>query len=278
MSDLRLHFNTAPAPFRAFRLIKVSDGEGLRTEIIVPNGLTPEDVNTSVRRVEHFAVMHAGAFAEVTYQAYLGCVDWFRFHRKNEMDGTVCDFLGRIRRSLVKATKYHQRMADADFIEAYFGAFVGDQTKNIERARSAAYDVFKELLPQERALDAAFVAQIYICACYQCSVAAAVVRGEHSMSGINWDRALRKYFLDDVAEYADRLLQRKYHINILAVKDRITKIGEYVFEDMTRTAFDPSRIERNIREAFADLPDEKKAMYGSVEEQLENYPIPRYVP
>ena len=69
MSDLRLHFNTAPAPFRAFRLIKVSDGEGLRTEIIVPNGLTPEDVNTSVRRVEHFAVMHAGAFAEVTYQA-----------------------------------------------------------------------------------------------------------------------------------------------------------------------------------------------------------------
>lgn len=48
-------------------------------------------------------------------------------------------------------------------------------------------------------------------------------------------------------------------------------MAEYVFLDMTRSIFDHERIERNIRAAYAELPPEKRELYGSVEDQLQYF-------
>ena len=55
--------------------------------------------------------------------------------------------------------------------------------------------------------------------------------------------------------------------------EKIGDMAEYVFLDMTRSIFDHERIERNIRAAYAELPPEKRELYGSVEDQLQYFGI-----
>lgn len=259
--------------FKAFRRIAITDDLGYRSEIFVPNDISPAQVRASCLQLQHFITMHAGAFAEVTYQAYLGCVDWFKFHRADQQDATTADFFSRMKNVLRQATAYHQRLADKDFIEAYFGCVVGDQSQSIEHIRSACYDVFKHAHDPATALDMAFVAQIYVCACYQVSVCNACIRNEFKRSRIQWEQSFRRFYLDDIASYADRLLREKYDIDVAAVNDEISKVAEYVFEDMTRSAFDPERIERNIRAAYAEMTPEAREKYGPVETQLARFPL-----
>lgn len=260
--------------FQAFRRVTITDDLGYRSEITVPSRLSNEQVRNSCRVLERYVTMHAGSLAEVVYQAYLGCVDWFRFHRQKQQDAHTADYFRRMKTVLQQATTYHQRLADKDFIEAYNGCVVGDQSQSIEHLRSACYDVFKQDHDPAKALDMAFVAQIYASACYQVQVCTAVIKTEFQHSGINWVKPFRRFFLDDIASYADRLLRAKYGLDIVEKSDQIAKIAEYVFMDITRSLFDPERIERNIRAAYAEMPPDKQKLYGSVEDQLAYYPIP----
>lgn len=274
------HINISPltrARFAgAFRVIKTTDPQGFSTRVTVPAHLTPQEVERSCHRLDGYLVMHAGAFTEVAYQAYLSFSSWFRFHRPQEYDTDVRDFSTRMLRAFRHATRDQQQFSDRDFIEAYFAIFCGDQQANIEKLRSAAYDLFKQDRDHTRALDAAFIAQVYLCACYQCSVAEAVIRTEFRVSGINWDNTFQNFYLNSVAQYADRLLQRKYHIDIVAVRQPLSKIAEYVFEDMTRSAFDSSRVEHNIRAAYLDMPQASQKKYGPIDQLLQNFYVPEY--
>lgn len=274
------HINISPftrARFSgAFRVIKTTDSRGFTSHINVPTHLTEKDIDQSCHRLDGYLVMHAGAFTEIAYQAYLSFNDWFRFHRPHEYDATVRDFSTRMHRAFKRYTQDQQQFADRDFIEAYFAIFCGDQQDNIEKLRSAAYDLFKQDRDHTQALDAAFIAQVFLCACYQCSVAEAIIRTEFSISGINWLNTFQTFFLTSVAQYADRLLQRKYNIDIVAVRQPLTKIASYVFEDMTRSAFDSKRVEHNIRTAYLDMPQASQQKYGPIDKLLDHFYVPHY--
>ena len=274
------HINISPltrARFTgAFRVIKTTDPSGFTSRVTVPTHLTTKDIDRSCHRLDGYLVMHAGAFTEVAYQAYLSFNDWFRFHRPREYDATVRDFSTRMLRSFKHYTQEQQQFSDRDFIEAYFAIFCGDQQANIEKLRSAAYDLFKQDRDHTQALDAAFIAQVYLCACYQCSVAEAVIRTEFRVSGINWLNTFQTFFLASVAQQADRLLQKKYHIDIVALREPLNKIAAYVFEDITRAAFDSKRVEHNIRAAYLDMPEASRQKYGPIDQLLEHFYVPEY--
>lgn len=274
------HINISPftrARFTgAFRVIKTTDPSGFSSRVIIPNHLSMKEVDRSCHRLDGYLVMHAGAFTEVAYQAYLSFNDWFRFHRPREYDATVRDFSTRMLRSFKHYTQEQQQFSDRDFIEAYFAIFCGDQQANIEKLRSAAYDLFKQDRDHTQALDAAFIAQVYLCACYQCSVAEAVIRTEFRVSGINWLNTFQTFFLASVAQQADRLLQKKYHIDIVALREPLNKIAAYVFEDITRAAFDSKRVEHNIRAAYLDMPEASRQKYGPIDQLLEHFYVPEY--
>lgn len=273
------HINISPfthARFTgAFRVIRTTDPSGFTSRVTVPTHLTPQEINRSCQRLDGYLVMHAGAFTEVAYQAYLSFHDWFRFHRPHDYDTTVQDFAKRMRRSFQHYTKDQQQFAEPDFIEAYFAIVCGDQQANIEKLRSAAYDLFKQDRDHTQALDAAFIAQVYLCACYQCSIAEAIIRTEFRVSGINWDNTFQTFYLTSVAQHADRLLQRKYHIDIVAVRQPLTKIASYVFEDMTRAAFDSKRVEHNIRAAYLEMPKASQQKYGPIDQLLDHFDVPQ---
>lgn len=155
--------------------------------------------------------------------------------------------------------------------QAYLGCVVGDQSAAIEKLRSACYDVFKQEHEPATALDMAFVAQIYATAVYQTTVTEKIIKTEFSLSGINWAKPYRRFALHDVISFAKRLLREKYGIDMEKYDAKIGDMAEYVFLDMTRSIFDHERIERNIRAAYAELPPEKRELYGSVEDQLQYF-------
>ena len=68
-------------------------------------------------------------------------------------------------------------------------------------------------------------------------------------------------------------IREKYGIDTAKYDAKIGEMAEYVFLDMTRSIFDHERIERNIRAAYAELPPEKRELYGSVEDQLQYFGI-----
>ena len=75
-------------------------------------------------------------------------------------------------------------------------------------------------------------------------------------------------------EIVDReAIREKYGIDTEKYDEKIGDMAEYVFLDMTRSIFDHERIERNIRAAYAELPPEKRELYGSVEDQLQYFGI-----
>ena len=117
----------------------------------------------------------------------------------------------------------------------------------------------------------AFVAQIYATAVYQTTVTEKIIKAEFSLSGINWAKPYRRFALYDVISFAKRLLREKYGIDTAKYDAKIGDMAEYVFLDMTRSIFDHERIERNIRAAYAELPPEKRELYGSVEDQLQYF-------
>ena len=119
----------------------------------------------------------------------------------------------------------------------------------------------------------AFVAQIYATAVYQTTVTEKIIKTEFSLSGINWAKPYSRFALHDVISFAKRLLREKYGIDTAKYDAKIGDMAEYVFLDMTRSIFDHERIERNIRAAYAELPPEKRELYGSVEDQLQYFGI-----
>lgn len=161
MSGFQIRSMGQLSHFQAFRTIRLKDDRGNSFQLTVPARLSGEQITNSGYQLEHFLIMHAGSVAEVVYQAYLGCVDWFRFHRPAQQDATTADYFRRMKNALRQATTYHQRLADKEFIETYNGCVVGDQSAAIEKLRSACYDVFKQEHEPATALDMAFVAQIY---------------------------------------------------------------------------------------------------------------------
>lgn len=257
--------------FRAFRTVRLKDDRGISFQLTVPAHVSNEQIADSGYKLEHFLIMHAGSVAEVVYQAYLGCVDWFRFHRPAQQDATTADYFQRMKNALRQATTYHQRFDDKDFIEIYNGCVVGDQSAAIEKLRSACYDVFKQEYDPAAALDMAFVAQIYATAVYQTTVTDKIIKTEFSLSGVNWAKPYSRFGLQDVIRFAKRLLREKYGIDMGKYDEKIGDVAEYVFLDMTRSIFDHERIERNIRAAYAELPPEKRELYGSVEDQLQHF-------
>lgn len=271
MSGFQIRSMGQLSHFRAFRTIRLKDDRGNSFQLTVPARLSGEQISDSGYKLEHFLIMHAGSVAEVVYQAYLGCVDWFRFHRPAQQDATTADYFRRMKNALRQATTYHQRFADKDFIEIYNGCVVGDQSAAIEKLRSACYDVFKQEHEPATALDMAFVAQIYATAVYQTTVTEKIIKAEFSLSGINWAKPYRRFALHDVISFAKRLLREKYGIDTAKYDAKIGDMAEYVFLDMTRSIFDNERIERNIRAAYAELPPEKRELYGSVEDQLQYF-------
>lgn len=98
-----------------------------------------------------------------------------------------------------------------------------------------------------------------------------IIKTEFSLSGINWAKPYRRFALHDVISFAKRLLREKYGIDTAKYDAKIGDMAEYVFLDMTRSIFDHERIERNIRAAYAELPPEKRELYGSVEDQLQYF-------
>lgn len=216
MSGFQIRSTGPLSHFRAFRTVRLKDDRGISFQLTVPAHVSNEQIADSGYKLEHFLIMHAGSVAEVVYQAYLGCVDWFRFHRPAQQDATTADYFQRMKNALRQATTYHQRLADKEFIETYNGCVVGDQSAAIEKLRSACYDVIS---------------------------------------------------------FAKRLLREKYGIDTAKYDAKIGDMAEYVFLDMTRSIFDHERIERNIRAAYAELPPEKRELYGSVEDQLQYFGI-----
>lgn len=273
MSGFQIRSMGQLSHFQAFRTIRLKDDRGNSFQLTVPAHVSNEQIADSGYQLEHFLIMHAGSVAEVVYQAYLGCVDWFRFHRPAQQDATTADYFRRMKNALRQATTYHQRLADKDFIEIYNGCVVGDQSAAIEKLRSACYDVFKQEHEPATALDMAFVAQIYATAVYQTTVTEKIIKTEFSISGINWAKPYSRFALHDVISFAKRLLREKYGIYTEKYDAKIGDMAEYVFLDMTRSIFDHERIERNIRAAYAELPPEKRELYGSVEDQLQYFGI-----
>lgn len=273
MSGFQIRSMGQLSHFQAFRTVRLKDDRGFSFQLIVPARLSGEQITESGYQLEHFLIMHAGSVAEVVYQAYLGCIDWFRFHRPAQQDATTADYFRRMKNALRQATTYHQRFADKEFIETYNGCVVGDQSAAIEKLRSACYDVFKQECEPATALDMAFVAQIYATAVYQTTVTEKIIKTEFSLSGINWAKPYRRFALHDVISFAKRLLREKYGIDMEQYDEKIGDMAEYVFLDMTRSIFDHERIERNIRAAYAELPPEKRELYGSVEDQLQHFGI-----
>ena len=116
MSGLQIRSMGQLNHFQAFRTIRLKDDRGVTFQLTVPARLSGEQISDSGYKLEHFLIMHAGSVAEVVYQAYLGCVDWFRFHRPAQQDATTADYFRRMKNALRQATTYHQRFADKDFI------------------------------------------------------------------------------------------------------------------------------------------------------------------
>ena len=265
-------FRFTAAPFKAFRQLRVSDKLGNVARINVPAAVSNAGAEFSARLTERFVIQHGGAFTEIAYQAYLDAADWFRFHRPKAVDSAIGDFLfTRMKRAFRNATRYQQRLADRNFAETYFGSVVADQLQSIKHLRSAAYDVTRGLLPDGDDLDAAFIVTIYVLACFQGSILDAVCRTEFQRVGINWKPLFATYRIDDVARFADRLLLRKYHFDILAHKERVERQADYVFRAMTRSAFDNDRLNRYIGEAMQEIPEAARAQFGSLREQLEMF-------
>lgn len=126
MSGFQIRSTGPLSHFRAFRTVRLKDDRGISFQLTVPARLSGEQIADSGYKLEHFLIMHAGSVAEVVYQAYLGCVDWFRFHRPAQQDATTADYFQRMKNALRQATTYHQRLADKEFIETYNGCVVGD--------------------------------------------------------------------------------------------------------------------------------------------------------
>ena len=259
------------ANFVAFRTINVKDEVGHRATIVVPTTASQQDIEVSMKIAEYWAIKAGGAFTEITYQAYTDCIDWFRLKRTRQLTSNVKDFLKRIKWGLKNATKFQQRLADRDFIETYYGNMVGRQIGNIANVRSAVYDVIrKDMGDVPEALDAAFVGCVYVLACYQCSVIEQIADSIFQEFHINWLKAIEPYNIDGVARFADRLLLLEWKFDIVAHKEEINKVCGYALSAMATEAFDKEADVEAVKEAWREIPKEKRKTFGTLRDALES--------
>lgn len=252
----------------AFRTAKISFRTGGNFKIYVPSYVSDEKLRDALLFTEKSAIKHGGAFTEVTYQALLDCIDWFKFKRPESITPIVLDFLTRMERSTKRMVKFQSRGSNVDFIETYFGCIVSRQLNNIKNIRSSVYDIIKQHLDTTSALDASFVGTIYVLACYQCSVMDTVLKTAKQLFKVNFEKAFQSYYIDDVANFADRLLMDNWGFDIVKNQDEVKKSAEYVIDDIARSAFNVEEDKKALEEAYLEIPKAERNKYGKLKEVI----------
>lgn len=250
----------------AFRIAKISFGVGGDFKVYVPSYVTDEKLRDALCFTEKSAIKHGGAFTEITYQALLDCIDWFKFKKPESITPTVTDFITRMERSVKRMAKFQSRMSNADFAETYFGCIVSRQLNNIRNIRSAVYDIIKQYLDSTSALDASFVGTVYVLACYQCSVMDTVLKTAKQLYKVNFDTAFQHYYIDDVAKFADRLLRANWGFDIVKHQEEIKKSAEYAINDIADSAFNVNEDKKAIEEAYMEIPKDERGKYGKLKD------------
>lgn len=251
-----------------FRIAKISFGIGGNFKIYVPNEVSDEKLRDALLFTEKSAIKHGGAFTEVTYQALLDCIDWFKFKKPKSITPIVADFLTRMERSIKRMVKFQNRGSNADFIETYFGCIVSRQLNNIKNIRSAVYDILKQNLDPTSALDASFIGTVYVLACYQCSVMDTVINTAKQLYKVNFEKAFQCYYINDVANFADRLLMANWGFDIVKNQEEIKKSAEYVIDDIARSAFSVSEDKKALEEAYLEIPQKERGKYGKLKDVI----------
>lgn len=252
----------------AFRTAKVSFGTGGNFKIYVPSYVSDKKLRDALLFTEKSAIKHGGAFTEVTYQAFLDCLDWFKFKKTESLTPTIADFLTRIDRCIKRTVKFQRRGSNVDFIETYFGRIVSRQLDNIKNIRSAVYDVIKQHLDSSSALDASFVGTVYVLACYQCSVMDTVLNTAKKLYKVNFEKAFQSYYINDVANFADRLLMDNWGFDIVKNQEEIKKSAEYVIDDIASRAFNVEEDKKALEEAYLEIPKVERNKYGKLKEVI----------
>lgn len=252
----------------AFRIAKISFGLGENFKIYVPSYVNDDRLQKALLFTEKSSIKHGGAFTEITYQALLDCIDWFRFKKPEAVNHTVTDYITRMERSIKRSSKFQRRASNADFIETYFGRIVARQLKNINNIRSAVYDVIKRYIDSSPALDASFVGTVYVIACYQCSVMDTVLKTSQQLYKVNFSKAFQLYYIDDVAKFSDRLLRENWGFDIVLHQAEIKKSAEYVLNDIASSAFNLEADKNALEEAYLEIPKEKREKYGKLKDVI----------